>query len=460
MVSRKGLACVAACAAMAIVGLARAEDAAVASPEPRPLVNGTSATLPSELTLSPWQQVVYLDDTTTTPTPAAAPASAPATPPTLLMGLVGPTPIGQALNALHTNIYGHVEGSFTYQNEGRNAQEFIDGRIFDSDSEYGEMNQAYIIVERTVTDALKANTFDIGARFDIMYGTDARFIHSLGNWDTQDHQYQWDITQLYGDIAIPGIATRLRVGKFVTLAGQEVIDPTGNLFYSHSDLFNYAIPLTQTGGYATFNVGPNLVIDAGTTRGWDVSLKSYNDNWDGIARAAYSFNDPNSTVLTGDIIAGEDQPIRDSKWREVADVILTTNVGDRISLAVNGDYGHEEHSAALGGATAASWYGAAGYFSYGIDRPIAKSPYVALNGRVEYFNDDKGVRVPGALAVGGVELAEGTIGLAITPFADDATLSNLVFRPEFRFDYANKPFFDSGANRYQYTAAIDAIFKF
>ncbi len=454
MVSRKGLACVAACAAMAIAGLARAEDASIASPEPRSLVNGTLATLPSELTLSPWQHVTYLDDTT-----PAAPATAPAGPSTLVMSLLAPTPVGKVLSDLHTNIYGHVEGSWTYQNEGLKTDTFIDGRIFDVDGNYPEMNQAYVIVERTVTDAMKAKTFDIGARFDIMYGTDARFIHSLGDWDTQTHQYQWDITQLYGDVAIPGLGTRVRAGKFVTLAGQEVIDPTGNLFYSHSFLFGYAIPFTQTGAYATFNVGDKLTIDVGSTRGWDVSLKSFNDNWDGIGRATYAFGDANSTTLIGDVIVGRDQPVRDSKYRELLDVILTTNVGDRMSLAVNGDYGHEEHSAALGGATAAQWYGVAGYVSYGIDRPLAKTPVVALNGRVEYFNDDKGVRVPGAIGTG-VELAEGTVGLAITPFPDDATLSNLVFRPEVRFDYANKPFFNGGASRYQYTAAVDAIFKF
>jgi hypothetical protein len=409
------------------------------------------ATLPSELTLS-HSKVVYLDDMA----PASAPA-APATPPTPLMGLLEQTPIGKGLDALHTSIYGHVEGSFTYQNEGHPPGDFIDGRIFDVDNQDAEMNQAYVIVERTVTDAMKAKTFDVGARFDIMYGTDARFIHSLGDWDTQSHQYQWDITQVYVDVAIPGIGARIRAGKFVTMAGQEVIDPTGNLLFSHSFLFGYAIPFTQTGAYATFNVGDKLVIDVGSTRGWDTSLKSFNDNWDGIGRATYAFSDTTTGIV--DVIVGKDEPVRDSKWRELIDVILTTNVTERMSLAFNADYGHEDHSAALGGATSAQWYGAAGYISIGLDRPLAKTPMFALNGRVEYFNDDKGVRVPGAIGTG-VELSEGTIGLAITPFPDDATLSNLVFRPEFRFDYANKRFFDAGSNRYQYTAAIDAIFKF
>ena len=458
MISRKGLAGVAACAAMAIAALARAEDASIASPESRSPVYGTVATLPMELTLSP-SQVAYLDDATTTATPTPPAASAPATPPTPLMGLLEQTPIGKGLDALHTSIYGHVEGSFTYQNEGHNAQDFIEGRVFDVDSEYGELNQAYVIVERTVTDAMKAKTFDIGARVDVMWGTDARFIHSLGNWDTQTAQYQWDIPQAYGDIAIPGLGARIRLGKFVTLAGQEVIDPTGNLFYSHAFLFGYAIPFTQTGAYATFNVGDKWTFDVGSTRGWDTSLKSYNDNWDGIGRATYATGDALSTTIIADVIVGKDEPVKDSKWRELLDVILTQNLNERTSIAINGDYGHEDASAALGGATSAQWYGVAGYISYGIDRPLAKTPVFALNGRVEYFNDDKGVRVPGAIATG-VELAEGTVGLAVTPFPDDATLSNLVFRPEFRFDYANKPFFDGGANRYQYTAAIDAFFKF
>jgi len=37
------------------------------------------------------------------------------------------------------------------------------------------------------------------------------------------------------------------VGKFVTLLNYETIDPEGNQFYSHSFLFAFSAPFTQTG---------------------------------------------------------------------------------------------------------------------------------------------------------------------------------------------------------------------
>ena len=273
--------------------------------------------------------------------------------------------------------------------------------------------------------------------------------------------YQWDIAQAYVDFAIPGSAACASAPVSSTpWPARKSSTPTGNLLYSHSFLFDYAIPFTQTGAYATYGINDKLTIDIGSTRGWDTSLKSYNDNWDGIGRLTYAFSDSDTTAASWTSIVGKDEPVRNSKCRELLDVILTTNVNEHAarwrSTATTPTRTTAPPSA---GRPRPSGSARPATSPIGIDRPLAKTPMFALNGRVEYFNDDKGVRVPGAIGTG-VELVEGTIGLAITPFPDNAVLSNLVFRPEFRFDYANKRFFDAGANRYQYTAAIDAIFKF
>ena len=55
---------------------------------------------------------------------------------------------------------------------------------------------------------------------------------------------------------------------------------------------------------------------------------------------------------------------------------------------------------------------------------------------------------------------EGTIGLAIKPMPHDNLGSNLVLRPELRYDYSDQGIFDGGTDNYQVTAAIDAIFTF
>ena len=64
-------------------------------------------------------------------------------------------------------------------------------------------------------------------------------------------------------------AFAFRLGKFVTLLGQEAINPTGNALYSHSYLFGFAIPFTQTGVLVTYALNDKFTIDAGITRGWN-----------------------------------------------------------------------------------------------------------------------------------------------------------------------------------------------
>ena len=134
-------------------------------------------------------------------------------------------------------------------------------------------------------------------------------------------------------------------------------------------------------------------------------------------------------------------------------MILSTKVGDNLTLALNGDYAYEPATASRPpSGSDAQWFGAAVYAGY------TMSPMFTVNARGEYFNDDDGARLTGA--VGGAGVFEATLGLAITPFPNDAYGKNLVVRPEVRFDYASKNFFDAGTDRYQFTAAIDAYYKF
>ena len=60
-------------------------------------------------------------------------------------------------------------------------------------------------------------------------------------------------------------------GEFVTLIGQEVIDPRGNAFYSHSFQFGYAIPFFHTGVEVFWVPSDQLSVMVGITRGWEQS---------------------------------------------------------------------------------------------------------------------------------------------------------------------------------------------
>ena len=122
---------------------------------------------------------------------------------------------------------------------------------------------------------------------------------------------------------------------------------------------------------------------------------------------------------------------------------------DKLSLGGNFDYGDAPHAVASG---AAQWYGLAGYGQFVLN------DYFTLNGRGEWYGDTKSFTIGTA---GGMEnLYEATVNVSIKPFPSDRIGQNLVIRPELRFDYSDKLFFNAGTKHSQASLGIDAYFTF
>src|SRR5207302_1400649 len=115
-----------------------------------------------------------------------------------------------------------------------------------------------------------------------MFGSDARFIHSLGLLDRTMHEtLQPDLVEAFVVLHFPVLSAGgldLKIGKFVTLEGAETIDPRANPFYSHSYIFNFGIPFNHTGALATWHATPQLDLYAGLTRGVNTSIEDNNDS--------------------------------------------------------------------------------------------------------------------------------------------------------------------------------------
>jgi hypothetical protein len=85
------------------------------------------------------------------------------------------------------------------------------------------MNQAVITAERALDPKVG---FDWGFKLQLMFGTDARYIHSLR---LREHQagtglYQADVPEAYLSLHLPVLTeggVDVKVGKFVTLEGAE-----------------------------------------------------------------------------------------------------------------------------------------------------------------------------------------------------------------------------------------------
>lgn len=393
---------------------------------------------------------------TATPAPAAtAPTERP-----LMMGLDA-LGIGKTLQDANINIYGYVEGSYTY-NFMKPPGHVNVGRAFDTQAETPVLNQVDLTFERTV-DYTK-NKWDVGGRVEFIYGSDSRFIHSNGldfygpndaadGGEQTDPSMQFDLNQAYVDVAVPlGTGLRIRAGKFDTIIGYESINPTTNPLFSHSYLFTYDEPLTQTGVLATYNLTPAWTLNAGFTRGWEQATKDNNSAIDFLGGISWAVNSKLTLTLnnsTGPQNAGDT-----NNYRTVFDFVGTYNYNDNWSFGLNADYGFQQNGANGGAGGPANFYGVAGYVGYKINS------YFTINGRGEYFNDQDNARGLSTIPSEGTQAWEGTLGVTITPMPDSTLGSNLKIRPEVRYDYSQNPIYEGGTNNSQCTAAIEAYYTY
>jgi len=124
----------------------------------------------------------------------------------------------------------------------------------------------------------------LGGRIDYLYGTDAPDTQAFGvannhwdnGWDQSSNPtapggafngYGHAIPQAYVQVASGNLS--VRVGKFFTLVGQEVVAATGNFFYSRQFTFYNAEPFTHTGAISTYKLDDKTEIYNGWVSGWD-----------------------------------------------------------------------------------------------------------------------------------------------------------------------------------------------
>ena len=163
------------------------------------------------------------------------------------------------------------------------------GHLYTDRANWPTFNGAFLTVQRPLNPA--ATGYDFGFKFQGAIGTDMRYNHYLGVLDYAIR----DRTQI-GPIEAHVLAhlpwvtpiseggIDVKVGKFVTLNGAELIYSKDNLFYSHSYMFNFG-PFLHTGVMATTHVKPWLDVYTGVTTGVNTSI-----GWPGDNNAAASFH--------------------------------------------------------------------------------------------------------------------------------------------------------------------------
>ena len=363
--------------------------------------------------------------------PAAAPAATESSPLTALTSGI--------------QVSGFVDSTFTHNFNSPDSKNNV-GRVFDNDSNDFNLNAFEVVIQKPVS-----AESPVGFRADIYAGEDAKLIHSAGLGSSDD---SFDLQQGYAEFnlglsKVSGLNDLdLKVGKFVTLAGAEVIEAKDNWNISRSFGFGYAVPFAHTGVRSTyvFDNGWDMIL--GVSNGWD----NVDDSNSGKTFEAHlglnSLKLPadSSLTLLFNGYVGPELADNNSSQRWLGDFVATYKTPWKpLTLMYNFDYAKQED--ALGSGSDAAWYAHAAYFRYDIDADWS------VSGRGEYFKDEDGYRIVSGTPA---NYREFTATLEYRPW------SGVIARLEYRNDHANHAVFDddSGTSKSQDTLAGEVIVAF
>jgi hypothetical protein len=373
-------------------------------------------------------------------------------------------------------ISGHLEAGFT-GNPDAPGDHLNFGQLFTDKSNQLLINQLLVTAEQPLDP--KATDYDFGFRLQGMYGTDARYTHFPNELDRIIHdRTQLDIVEANVQAHLPWLSdggVDVKLGQYATPIGYEVIDATGNPFYSHSYIFNFGIPLKHTGGYFTAHMTDTLDVYLGGDTGVNTDIGKGDNNGSAAFLGGFGLNnlaDGKLTVLALTHI-GPENPAGtpginvDSAVREIGDIVITYKASDTVTYTTELNYIHDDGFRAQA-------FGVAQYAA------ITMGDLVTLNLRGELFRDDNGFFVAAfenpldfidverglppkspPITGGQTTYGEFTIGATIKPPAPDP-IAGFSIRPEVRFDgalNATKPFIDSNQAG-QVTFAVDLILAF
>jgi hypothetical protein len=320
------------------------------------------------------------------------------------------------------------------------------------------LNQLWIYGEKLVDTG--GEGLDWGFRVDYMFGNDSRFTNAFGDhgWDfdwQSSRDYGSAIPQLYGEVGFNNVT--VRVGHFFTIIGYEVVQATGNFFYSHAYTHQYGEPFTHTGALGKWTPDDVWTLYGGYVFGWDSGFENLNEAHTYLGGISYAWEDIGTLgwmVNAGDWGDGGAFPGASTGDIYMSSLIGTVNLTDDIQWVIEHDHGVNNN---VPGGPGAEWYGINNYLF------ITLTDYVNFGGRIEWFDDADGARV-GAVNPAGPG-AEGdyyayTIGLNIRPHA------NFVVRPEMRYDWFDgtapvgaEPY-DSGTEDDLLTFGVDGVLQY
>jgi hypothetical protein len=366
--------------------------------------------------------------------------------------------LSEILDASGITVTGYVDAAYTHYDVDPAEQPVSKLNYFDQNQNSFDLKQASITIASQPKEGF-------GALVNLTAGNDAKYIHSYGAGSSDS---DFDVTQAWVQYAT-GPFTAI-AGKFNTLAGAEVIAPTGNTNISRSIAFLNALPFTHTG--VRFSLAPvdTLTLYAGINNGWD-QQKDKNTSKTLELGAAWSPTDWLTWTLQGykgkekntdlPVYAASGEPEKDTD-RTLIDTVITIKPTKELSLILNYDYGKQEDAAFdedTGDLTDAKWTAIVGYINYQF------TDQWRISVRGESYTDENSGKL------GLFDIAElgntGTLVASettkeITVTVGYAPSANFEIRGEVRQDKTDKEaLVDGGDSTDKQTfVAVEALYKF
>lgn len=341
------------------------------------------------------------------------------------------------------------------------------------------MDQLYLVAERRID--VDSDEWSWGARVDLLYGSDAWQTDARGldafpfeRFDSFGEP-RWASGPTYG-LAMPQLLAEVgrgdlsvQIGHFYSPLGYESVPAVGNFFSSHSAVFMFGTPNTQTGVLGTWQPEEGIRFSSGVTNGWD----NFSDGMPMVANPGYPGAASNLAYLGDCVVTSADgrqlvavaattgneytplgapagsaneilvgnRSMVTAYWQSEMENRLTTVTEVWSAWQFHADTGFENVGQQAG---LAQWYGICQYLYRSVtDR-------LSVGTRLEWFRDNNGYRVatPARYAVTNtLPVASGFVGnfWEITLGLNWMPTANWVVRPEIRYDWFTPDAYGSGA---------------
>jgi len=352
---------------------------------------------------------------------------------------------------------GWINGGYTYNGQGNRAGNGNSPIGFTQISDDFTMNQLWGYIAKEA-DTGGCGT-DWGFRADYVFGTDGPDTQAFGDqgWDfgwNTGGRYGSAIPQLYAEVAYNN--WNIKLGRFYTIIGYEVVQATGNFFYSHAYTMLYGEPFTHTGALASGQLNDQVTVHGGYTTGWDTGFNNHIDAHTFLGGITYKMNDCTSIAYAcswgqfgdGSALANGANGAAGDIYMQ--SVVLQHDLSSNLHYIFQTDYGVNGQ---VGNGTN-EWYGINQYLIYDINDCWGAGI------RYEWFDDADGARIA-QNGAGAGDYHAITSGLNYKP------MDNLTIRPELRWDWfsgAGAPFDPNAAGAGQsnslFTAGVDFVLTF